>query len=97
MEEDEGICFSWCGGCQTGRHSSSKTWLWGSSPKVNLSMICTTDIKILNSTFPVPPGIVIGHELVGEIKELGHGIEGFEVGERVVVCADSPCGQCNDE
>ena len=45
----------------------------------------------------VDHGIVIGHELVGEIKELGHGVEGFEVGERVVVCADSPCGQCNDE
>lgn len=65
--------------------------------KVNLSTICTTDIKILNGIFPVPPGTVIGHEFVGEIKELGHGVDGFEVGERVVVCADRPCGQCGDE
>lgn len=62
--------------------------------KVNLTTICTTDIHILEGDFPVKPGIVIGHEFVGEIKELGHGVEGYEVGERVAVCADTPCGQC---
>jgi len=64
--------------------------------KVTLTTICTTDIKILNGIFPVQPGTIIGHEFVGEIKELGHGVDGYEVGERVAVCADTPCGQCDE-
>lgn len=41
------------------------------------------------------PGLVIGHEPVGVIHELGVGVEGYAVGERVLVGAITPCGQCN--
>jgi threonine dehydrogenase-like Zn-dependent dehydrogenase len=37
---------------------------------------------------------VLGHEPVGVIEELGSGITGYEVGERVLVGAITPCGQC---
>ena len=39
-------------------------------------------------------GRVIGHEPVGVIHELGEGVTGYEVGERVLVGAITPCGQC---
>jgi threonine dehydrogenase-like Zn-dependent dehydrogenase len=43
----------------------------------------------------VKPGLVIGHEPVGVIAELGPGVEGYAVGDRVLVGAITPCGQCN--
>jgi threonine dehydrogenase-like Zn-dependent dehydrogenase len=40
------------------------------------------------------PGLIIGHEPVGVISELGAGVSGFKVGDRVLVGAITPCGQC---
>ena len=39
-------------------------------------------------------GLVIGHEPVGVIEELGAGVTGYEIGQRVLVGAITPCGQC---
>jgi len=62
--------------------------------KVTLSTICGTDIHILSGGYPVKPGLIIGHEFVGVIKELGDGVTGYKVGDRVAVGAITPCGQC---
>lgn len=64
--------------------------------KMRLASICATDLKIIDGRLPATVGTVIGHELVGEIAELAEGIEGYEVGQRVFVHADTPCGQCYD-
>ena len=40
------------------------------------------------------PGLIIGHEPVGVIDELGPGVTGYEIGQRVLVGAITPCGQC---
>src|ERR1700732_4881932 len=63
--------------------------------RVTLTTICGTDLHILKGEYPVRPGLVIGHEPVGVIHELGVGVTGYEVGERVLVGAITPCGQCN--
>ncbi len=44
----------------------------------------------------MPAGLIIGHEPVGVIHELGVGLTGYKVGGRVLVSAITPCGQCND-
>jgi alcohol dehydrogenase len=62
--------------------------------RVTLTTICGTDLHILRGEYPVRPGLVIGHEPVGRIEELGPGVIGYEVGERVLVGAITPCGQC---
>lgn len=62
--------------------------------KVTLTTICGTDLHIVNGEYPVKPGLIIGHELVGVIDELGSGVTGYTVGERVLVGAITPCGQC---
>ena len=49
--------------------------------------ICGTDIHILKGEYPVRPGLIIGHEPVGVIDELGPGVTGYEVGQRVLVGA----------
>jgi 2-desacetyl-2-hydroxyethyl bacteriochlorophyllide A dehydrogenase len=63
--------------------------------RVTLTTICGTDLHILKGEYPVKPGLVIGHEPVGVIHELGEGVTGYAVGDRVLVGAITPCGQCN--
>jgi len=62
--------------------------------RVTLTTICGTDLHIVRGEYPVRPGLVIGHEPVGVIDELGDGITGYEIGDRVLVGAITPCGQC---
>src|SRR6202163_2188672 len=64
--------------------------------RITLTTICGTDIHILKGEYKVRTGLVIGHEPVGVIHELGEGVSGYQVGERVLVGAITPCGQCGD-
>jgi 2-desacetyl-2-hydroxyethyl bacteriochlorophyllide A dehydrogenase len=64
--------------------------------RVTLTTICGTDLHILKGEYPVKPGLVIGHEPVGVIHEVGVGLSGYAAGDRVLVGAITPCGQCND-
>jgi alcohol dehydrogenase len=62
--------------------------------RITLTTICGTDVHIVRGEYPVRPGLVIGHEPVGVIEELGDGVIGYEIGDRVLVGAITPCGQC---
>ncbi|HEV8246311.1 MAG TPA: alcohol dehydrogenase catalytic domain-containing protein, partial [Polyangiaceae bacterium] len=62
--------------------------------RVTLTTICGTDLHIVRGEYPVKPGLVIGHETVGVVAELGSGVSGFSIGDRVLVGAITPCGQC---
>ena len=45
--------------------------------RVTTTTICGTDIHILKGEYPVRPGLIIGHEPVGVIDELGPGVTGY--------------------
>ena len=62
--------------------------------RVTLTTICGTDLHILRGEYPVRPGLIIGHEPVGVIEELGEAVTGYAIGDRVLVGAITPCGQC---
>jgi alcohol dehydrogenase len=62
--------------------------------RVTLTTVCGTDLHIVRGEYPVRPGLVIGHEPVGVIEEIGPGVTGYSVGDRVLVGAITPCGQC---
>jgi threonine dehydrogenase-like Zn-dependent dehydrogenase len=62
--------------------------------RITLTTICGTDLHILRGDYLVQPGLIIGHEPVGVIDELGDGVSGYKVGDRVLVGAITPCGQC---
>jgi threonine dehydrogenase-like Zn-dependent dehydrogenase len=62
--------------------------------RITLTTICGTDVHIVRGEYPVRSGLIIGHEPVGIIEELGAGVSGYEVGDRVLVGAITPCGQC---
>ena len=61
---------------------------------MTLTTICGTDLHIVKGEHPVKPGLTIGHEPVGVIHELGIGVTGYQIGDRVLVGAITPCGQC---
>jgi threonine dehydrogenase-like Zn-dependent dehydrogenase len=61
--------------------------------KIKLCGICGTDVHIYFDGL-LPPGIVLGHENVGTIAELGEGVEGFAVGDRVAAGPPGSCSRC---
>ncbi|HZL95418.1 MAG TPA: alcohol dehydrogenase catalytic domain-containing protein, partial [Vicinamibacterales bacterium] len=63
--------------------------------RVTTTTICGTDVHILKGEYPVAPGLTVGHEPVGVIEELGEAVTGYEIGQRVIVGAITPCGQCH--
>ena len=62
--------------------------------RVTTTTICGTDIHILKGEYPVRSGLVVGPEPVGVIAELGAGVTGYSIGDRVLIGAITPCGQC---
>ena len=65
--------------------------------KVANAGICGTDLRIWHGAHrKFPPGTVRipGHELVGDIVELGANVKGLEPGERVFVAPNMGCGHC---
>ncbi len=63
--------------------------------RVTTTTICGTDVHILKGEYPVKPGLTIGHELVGVVDSCGPGMTGYQPGQRVIVGAITPCGQCH--
>jgi threonine dehydrogenase-like Zn-dependent dehydrogenase len=59
--------------------------------KVSMCGICGTDIHSYMHEGILFPGTVFGHETVGVVAEIGEGVEGFVIGERVAV---GPPGTC---
>ena len=62
--------------------------------KITMTTICGTDVHIWREEYPVERGRIVGHEPVGVIHELGEAVSGYEVGDRVLVGAITPCGTC---
>jgi threonine dehydrogenase-like Zn-dependent dehydrogenase len=63
--------------------------------RITATTICGTDVHIVKGEYPVRPGLILGHEPVGVIAELGEGLgDDFNVGQRVIAGAITPCGQC---
>jgi len=61
--------------------------------KIDMCGICGTDMHIYFEGM-LPPPFVPGHENVGTIAELGDGVDGFAVGDRVVAGPPGNCGRC---
>jgi L-iditol 2-dehydrogenase len=56
---------------------------------------CGTDVKIFhNGHQNLSPPRIIGHEIAGEVVEVGADVSGWSVGDRAQVIAAVPCGEC---
>lgn len=64
--------------------------------RVRATSMCGTDVKISTAGHQrMEPDRVMGHEIAGEIAEVGEGVTGWSVGDRVQVIAAIPCGECD--
>ena len=56
--------------------------------------VCRTDCHIRSHPFATPTDTTLGHEIAGEIVEIGAGVTGWRRGDRVVVHPCWACGSC---
>ena len=68
--------------------------------RLEKTAICGTDLHIYKwdawSQRTIRPGLVIGHEFVGRIAEIGPGVAGYTVGQRVSAEGHIVCGHCRN-
>src|SRR5437867_12661807 len=68
--------------------------------KVDFAGVCGTDVHLWRGEFPLPGPVVLGHEGVARIEELGEGVttdyagEAVKPGDRVYWVPLSPCYRC---
>ena len=64
--------------------------------KVHNCGICGSDLHACQYGMGLPPNTVMGHEFCGEIFELGQGVRGFKIGDRVTALPFISCGECEE-
>lgn len=62
--------------------------------RVLASGVCPEDLSIHRGGFGAEFPLTPGHEMVGEVIEMGRGVGKLSLGERVVVDTTVPCGWC---
>jgi len=63
--------------------------------RVTTSAICGTDLHIYHDKTPgAEPGMIIGHEFVGVVEEVGSAVREIEPGTRCVAAMYTACGRC---
>lgn len=63
--------------------------------RVRACAICGTDVRIFrHGKRNVRPPCIVGHEITGEIVEIGADVTGYTVGEPVLLIPGIPCGRC---
>jgi L-iditol 2-dehydrogenase len=63
--------------------------------EVKAAGVCGTDLHIYYDEFPTRPPVVMGHEIAGQVAELGAGVSRVRVGERVTTeTFFATCGSC---
>ncbi|MFF2889676.1 zinc-binding dehydrogenase [Paenibacillus sp. NPDC057967] len=63
--------------------------------QVKAAGICGSDIHTYKGLHPFrKPPVIIGHEIAGEVVEIGGAVTKFKVGDRVTVEPQTGCGHC---
>jgi len=68
--------------------------------RVKLAGICGTDVHLWHGQLPIPLPVILGHETVGVIEEMGHGLNSdwtgkpLAVGDRIGWSSSINCGEC---
>lgn len=64
--------------------------------RVVASNICGSDQHMVRGRTTAPPGLVLGHEITGEVVEVGRDVEFIQVGDLVSVPFNIACGRCRN-
>ncbi len=63
--------------------------------KVRAAGMCHSDIHVIDGVIASTPPVTLGHEIAGEVDEIGANVENFKKGDKALVHFLSPCGKCN--
>jgi glutathione-independent formaldehyde dehydrogenase len=66
----------------------------GAILKVVATNICGSDQHMVRGRTTAPPGLALGHEITGEVAEVGRDVEFIKVGDLVSVPFNIACGRC---
>src|SRR5437868_7327528 len=64
--------------------------------KIVTTNICGSDQHMVRGRTTAPPGLVLGHEITGEVVEVGRDVEFFKKGDLVSVPFNIACGRCRN-
>jgi threonine dehydrogenase-like Zn-dependent dehydrogenase len=70
--------------------------------RTSAASMCSADVASIAGNFSFVEvddsgqGVVLGHESVGTVHEIGELVSGFAVGDRVASMSTTPCGQCEN-
>jgi threonine dehydrogenase-like Zn-dependent dehydrogenase len=63
--------------------------------KITSTAICGSDLHLVDGFVPtMEKGDILGHEFMGEVVELGRGVDNLKISDRVVVPFPIACGNC---
>jgi L-iditol 2-dehydrogenase len=63
--------------------------------KIDACAVCGTDMKAYKHGNPrIKAPMVMGHEFTGIVDTIGSGVEGFAIGDRIVMATSISCGDC---
>src|SRR5215210_3394429 len=63
--------------------------------RVTTTAICGSDLHLYEVLTPfMPEGLILGHEPMGAVEEVGSGVTNLSVGDRVVIPFQVSCGHC---
>jgi (R,R)-butanediol dehydrogenase/meso-butanediol dehydrogenase/diacetyl reductase len=61
--------------------------------KVDACGICASDLHAVETDM-LQAGVVLGHEYTGTVIEIGSGVSGWSIGDRLIALPGKPCGAC---
>ncbi|MGA6923676.1 MAG: alcohol dehydrogenase catalytic domain-containing protein [Nitrososphaeraceae archaeon] len=62
--------------------------------KIRAASVCHSDVHVVSGVIPVNGPVVLGHEIAGDIEQLGENVENIKKGDRAIVHFVTPCGDC---
>jgi S-(hydroxymethyl)glutathione dehydrogenase/alcohol dehydrogenase len=62
--------------------------------RVRAAGVCHSDLSARTGGLPQPVPAILGHECAGDVIEVGTGVTGLAVGDRVIASWLPPCGSC---
>jgi glutathione-independent formaldehyde dehydrogenase len=68
----------------------------GALIKIVATNICGSDQHMVRGRTTAPAGLILGHEITGEVMEIGPGVEFIQVGDLVSVPFNIACGRCRN-